>query len=227
MIEESFTFEEPFWKNDDLWAAHYQLVTGYDQAKKEFIGQDSFYGADQRIAFDKLDDQWQAFNRLYIIIYTPEQEDTLRGILGEENWNADANRTHALEIARQETEAEPKNAFAWFNLGANLTYFEKYGEAALAFDQARAIGLPQRMLRYQFSPFLAYFHTGQFEELATLSEYAIKVTPNSEEALLWHGWAMYRQGKTAEAQADFEQALVENPEYQDAQYALEYLRTNR
>jgi len=225
MIEESFYFEEPYWPDDDLWAAHYQLVTGYDDEKKTFTGQDSFYGPDQQVPYQKLDQQWQAFNRLYIVVYLPQQEEVIKSIIGE-NWDADANRQHALDVALAETQSDPKNAYAWFNLGANLSYFERYIEATDAFDQARAIGLPQRMLRYQFSPFIAYFHTGQIDDLTTLSEYALKVTPNSEEALLWHGWAMYRQGNIDQAIKDFEQALVENPKYQDAQYALDFVHSN-
>jgi tetratricopeptide (TPR) repeat protein len=225
MIEETFYFDEPFWANDDLWAAHYQLVTGYDDAKKIFIGQDSFHGANQEIPYQKLDEYWQAFNRLFIVVYLPEQEATVKAILGD-NWDPDANRQHALEAAQAETLADPDNAFAWFNLGANLTYFERYIEATDAFDKARELGLPQRMLRYQFSPFIAYFHTGQIDDLIALSEYALEVTPNSEEALLWHGWAMYRKGDTPQAVENFQQALVENPNYLDAQYALDFVRGN-
>jgi tetratricopeptide (TPR) repeat protein len=226
MVEESFYFDEPYWKNDDLWAAHYQLVTGYDDAAKVFIGQDSFRGADLEISYAKLDEYWQAFNRLYILIYRPDQEGMVQAILGE-NWDADANRRYALEIARQETQTDPENAFAWFNLGANLTYFEDYIPATDAFDTARDLGLPQRMLRYQFSPFIAYFHTGQMDDLLALTTYAIEVTPNSEEALLWNGWALYRQGKVTEAVENFEKALSEKPNYQDALYALDFVRNNR
>ncbi len=225
MIEESFYFEEPFWVNDDLWAAHYQLVTGYDDASRTFVGQDSFYGPDQKIPYTRLDEYWQAFNRVYILIYPPHQEELVKTILGED-WDVDVNRQHALEIAQAETQATPENAFAWFNLGTNLTYFERYIEATDAYDKARDLGLPQRMLRYQFGPFIAYFHTGQIDDLIALTEYALKVTPNAEEALLWHGWAMYRQGDISQAIADFEQALVENPNYQDAQYALDFVRAN-
>jgi len=132
-----------------------------------------------------------------------------------------------LEIAQAETQSDPKNAYAWFNLGSNLTYFERYIEATEAYDQARALGLPQRMLRYQFGPFISYFHTGQIDELVTLTEYAMKVTPSAEEALLWHGWAMYRKGKISEAIENFEQALAKNPLYQDAEYALNFARNNR
>jgi hypothetical protein len=226
MIEETFHFDEPFWTNDDLWAAHYQVVTGYDETKQIFIGQDSFHGPDQEIPYQKLDEYWQAFNRVYILVYPPAQEATVQAILGE-NWDPDANRQHALELAQAETQSDPNNAFAWFNLGANLTYFERYIEATDAFDKARELGLPQRMLRYQFSPFIAYFHTGQIDDLISLSEYALEVTPNAEEALLWHGWAMYRKGDTAQAVENFQQALVENPNYLDAQYALDFVRANQ
>jgi len=225
MIEESFYFEEPYWINDDLWAAHYLLLTGYDDETQTFVGQDSFHGSDQLIPYNTLDEYWQAFNRVIIIIYLPNQEETVRTILDSE-WDPDVNRQHALEIAESETQADADNSFSWFNLGTNLTYFERYIEATDAYDKARELGLPQRMLRYQFGPFIAYFHTGQMDDLLALTEFALKVTPNAEEAHLWHGWAMYRKDKISEAIDDFQQALIANPNYQDAQYALDFAKDN-
>jgi len=225
MIEETFYFDEPFWANDDLWAAHYQLLTGYDESKSQFTGQDSFEGPDLKIPYETLDEYWQAFNRVYILIYLPQQEALVQRILSED-WDADTNREHALQIAQLETETDPENAFAWFNLGTNLMYFERYIEATDAYDKARELGLPQRMLRYQFGPFIAYFHTGQMDDLIALTDYALQITPNAEEAWLWHGWAMYRKGDKAQAEADFRRALEENPNYLDAQYGLDFLRAN-
>lgn len=115
------------------------------------------------------------------------------------------------------------NAFAWFNAGSNLVYFQRYAEAAQAYDQARAIGLPQRMLPYQFGPFFAYFHSFRTDNLMALVAHALKVTRNSEEALLWRGWGLYRQGDAQGAIADFRAALEANPNYTDAQYALEFV----
>jgi tetratricopeptide (TPR) repeat protein len=82
------------------------------------------------------------------------------------------------------------------------------------------------MLRYQFSPFFAYFHTGQIDDLLALTKYALQITRNAEEAFLWHGWALYRQGDTPGAIADFQNALAQNPNYQDAQYALDFVQAN-
>jgi len=225
MVEESYFFDSPFYPNDDLWAAHYNLLTGYDDASQTFTAQDSYYGANQQIAYTKLDEYWQSFNRVYILIYPPEYQETVKAILGTD-WDANLNRQHALATAQQETQTQPKNAFAWFNLGSNLVYFERYAEAALAYDEARELGLPQRMLRYQFGPFHAYFHTGRMADLMALAEYALQRTPNAEEALLWRGWGYYRQGKVKEALADFRQALQHNPNYQDAHYALDFVLSN-
>ena len=225
LIEEGFLLDETYWPNDDRWAGHYLLLTGYDDARQVFTGQDTFRGADQVVPYATVLDHWQAFNYVYIILFRPEQAGTVQAILGED-WEADVNRQNALELAQAETEADPQDAFAWFNLGSNLVYFEQYGEAARAYDKARDLGLPQRMLRYQFGPFFAYFFSGRNEDLMALVDYAMERTPNSEEALLWRGWGRYRDGKKGEAIADFNAALQENPFYQDAQYALDFVATN-
>ncbi len=222
MVEETHHFTEPFWTNDDLWSGHYLLITAYDDQLKAFTGQDSFVSADRVMAYRDLDANWQAFNRAYIVVYPPDMSASVQAILGDD-WDVDANRRNALETARRETDQTPDNAFAWFNLGSNLTYFEQYNEAAAAYDTARQIGLPQRMLRYQFGLFLAYFHAGRNQDLLALTEYALKITPNSEEALLWRGWALYRDGDTPAALSSFNAALEAHPGYGDAIYAINYL----
>lgn len=225
MIEESFYFDTPYWPNDDLWAAHYLLVTGYDDNTQSFTGQDSFHGPNQIISYSTVDDYWQIFNRVYLLVYPPNQEQALKSILGD-NWDPDLNRQHALEVSQAETKSEPNNAYTWFNLGSNLVYFERYGEAATAYDKARQLGLYQRMLRYQFGPFFAYFHAGMTTELMAVTEYALQRTPNSEEALLWHGWGLYRMGKKVQALADWQKTLEYHPGYEDAQYAIDFATSN-
>jgi tetratricopeptide (TPR) repeat protein len=196
MIEESFYFEEPYWPNDDLWAAHYNLLTGYDEAAQTFTGQDSFYGPDQVITYQNLEEYWHSFNHVYILIYPLSMEETIKSILGED-WDVDVNRQNALDKAKAETESDPSDAYAWFNLGTNLVYFERY-----------------------------QVHSRRTEDLLALTEYALQITPNAEEALLWHGWALYRSGDTPGAIEDFRAALVENSNYADAQYALDFVREN-
>jgi tetratricopeptide (TPR) repeat protein len=225
LIEESFYFEEPFWPDDDLWAAHYNLLTGYDDAGKIFTVQDSFHGPNRSVPYATLEEYWRVFNRVYLVIYPPAQEETIKAILGAD-WDETANRQRALEATQAEAQSNSQDAYTWFNAGSNLVYFERYREAAAAFDRAREIGLPQRMLRYQFTPFFAYFHTRRIADLLALTDYALTITPNAEEAFLWRGWARYRDGDTPAALEDFQAALRENPQYQDAQYALDFVRAN-
>jgi tetratricopeptide (TPR) repeat protein len=146
----------------------------------------------------------------------------LQSLLGD-NWDETTNRQNALQTAQTEVQANPLNAFAWFNVGSNLTYLEHYADAAKAYDRARQIGLPQRMLRYQFGPFVAYFQSGRIDDLVALTQYALERTPNSEEALLWRGWALYRRGDRTGAESAFQQALQYHPGYTDAINAINYL----
>lgn len=225
MIEGSFNMDKGFWPGDDRWAGHYLLLTGYDDAAQVFTIQDSERGPDQKVPYTTLQNDWQSFNYVYILVYLPEQQPLVQSILGE-NWDVDQNRRNALALAEQQTKNEPQNAFAWFNLGTNLVYFERYSEATAAYDQARTLGLPQRMLRYQFGPFIAYFQVMRNDDLLALTEYALQRTANSEEALLWRGWALYRAGDKTAALASFEEALKTRPDYYDALYAIQFVNQN-
>jgi len=222
MIEESFKFDSGYWPKDDLWGAHYQLLTGYDDAEKIFVGQDSYYGADQKIPYSELEKNWHAFNNVYIVLYPADQEQTVKTILAAD-WDVDENRRRTLEKSQADTQKNPQDAFAWFNNGTNLVYFERYAEAARAYDEARRLGLPQRMLRYQFGPFIAYFHSGRNDELLALCDYALQRTSNAEEALLWKGWGLYREGEINQARKYFQSALDARSGYEDALYALNFL----
>jgi tetratricopeptide (TPR) repeat protein len=223
IIEEASTLDpqDANGPNDDLWDAHYLLVTGYDDTTGVVTAQDPLRGPDKKIAYDTLMQDWKPFNYLYILLYLPQDEAQVHSILGG-NWNADQNRQRALEISEQATAADARDAFAWFNLGANLVYFDRYVEAAQAFDQAFTIGLPQRMTRYQFWPFSAYFNADRIDYLLELTEATYKpINGNySEEALLWHGYGLLRKGDSAGALADWDKALKVHPGYCDAERAI-------
>ncbi len=208
--------------NDDLWAAHYLLLTGYDDAAQTFTVQDSYHGADLTVSYQQLESEWKPFNYVYMFLYLPQDETEIKSILGAD-WDADANRQKALEIAQAATEADPKDAFAWFNVGSNWVYFEQYDEAALAFDKSREIGLPLRMFRYQFSPFIAYFQSNRIDDLLVLADYARGVTEMSEETWLWYGWGLYRKDDYEGAIAAWRKALSIHPGYEDAVYALNFV----
>ncbi len=206
---------------DDLWAAHYLLVTGYDDATGSLIAHDPLRGPDKQIPYDKLMEDWKPFNYLYMIIYLPEEETELAAILGQD-WDESTNRQAALDRADQATVKNPGDAFAWFNLGSALVYFERYAEAAQAFDTSFTLGLPQRMTRYQFWPFVAYYNADHIDYLLEITENTYKVINGqySEEALLWHGYGLLRKGDTPGATDAWNKALKVHPRYCDAERAI-------
>jgi len=157
-----------------------------------------------------------------MVVYLPEKEAELQTLLGS-NWDPDLNRQNALAIAQAATVTDPSDAFAWFNLGSNLVYFDRHFEANDAYDKARELGLPQRMFRYQFGPFLANFHSNRNEDLLALTDYALQRTEMSEETWLWHGWGLYRNGDTNGAVENWRKALSVRPGYEDALYALNFV----
>ncbi len=223
IIEEASTLplQDSNGPNDDLWDAHYLLVTGYDDTGKYIIAQDPLRGPDKQISYDKLMVDWKPFNYLYMVIYKPGDEGEVKSILGAD-WDPDQNRQNAMNIAQAAITANPNDAFAWFNLGSSLVYFERYSEAAQAFDKAFTIGLPQRMTRYQFWPFFAYYNADRIDYLLQLTEDTYKPINGyySEEALLWHGYGLLRKGDTNGALADWNKALKVHPNYCDAQKAI-------
>jgi tetratricopeptide (TPR) repeat protein len=197
---------------DDLWAAHYLLLTGYDDAAQEFTVQDTYHGPDLKISYTKLEEEWRPFNNLFIVMYFPQFEEEMKTLLGSD-WDPDMNRQNALSSSLAATASSSADGFAWFNYGSNLVYFERYEEAALAYDKARELGLPLRMFRYQFGPFLSYFHSGRNDDLLVLTDYARGVTEMSEETWLWYGYGLYRKGDNAGALKAWNKADSINPNF--------------
>jgi tetratricopeptide (TPR) repeat protein len=219
VIEKSFVMAET---EGGGWAAHYVLLTGYDDAARQFLTQDTYHGADVLASYDDLEERWRAFNHVYMVVFPAEDAQIIGGLMGDES-DPEVNRERALERSQAEVAARSEDAYAWFNLGSNLTYFERYAEAAQAFDTALGLGLPWRFTRYQFGPYIAYFHQGRFEDVIDLATATLYRTSKSEEAMLWRGWARFGLGDKWGALEDFDAALEINPNYLDAQYAVNYV----
>ncbi len=225
MIEVGVYFDQGYWPNDDRWGGHYLLLTGYDDNLKSFIVHDAWMGPNRIVSYADIDKNWQAFNRVYIMVFPPNDLGKVQSLLGSD-WDVAQNRKNALGVAKTETEKDPKNALTWFNYGSNLIFFDRYAEAAKAYDTARSLNLPQRMLRYQFGPFISLLHSGRLDDLISLTDYALKLTPTSEETMLWRGWGLYRLGRRQEAIDLWKDSLKIHPNYDDAVYAIKFAQQN-
>jgi len=205
---------------DTGWVGHYLVVSGYDSHSRVFTIQDVTGGPNRDVSYEEISALWNQFNGLYILVFPIEKRAEVLGLLGDDE-NLDDNRYSALLRARADIEAEPENAFAWFAYGSNMNYFDRYSEAAAAFDQAREIGLPWRMLFYQFGPYVAYFNVGRYQDVVDLATVTLRARPVLEESYVWRGWALYMLGDTDGARGDFRSALGVNPNFIDAITALD------
>ena len=125
-------------------------------------------------------------------------------------------QARVLAQAQAVVQAQPNDPFAWFNLGSDLVALGRFKEAAQAYDRARRIGLPWRMLWYQFGPFRAYYETGRHDEVIALANATIATAKQAEEAYYWRGLAEKAKGDANAARASWQKALELNPHYADA-----------
>jgi len=210
------------------WFGHYSVFSGYDDDSQTFILQDSFRGPDLKMTYAEVMTNWRAFNYLYEVVFPAgEARDAeIQKLLGEAV-DLDQNYRAALARAQQEalTLTGQDAAFAWFNVGTNLVALKDYAGAAKAYDQARQIGLPYRMLWYQFGPYRAYYQMARYQDVVDLTTFAINgvtpgVVPGLEESYYWRGQAEEALGQRDQAIADYHTALQRNPRFQAAKDAL-------
>ena len=229
VIVETWHEDEP---NDGM--GHYRLLTGYDDAAQHWTAFDSFDAKDLinpdgayagiTVPYANFDALWQVFNRAAVIVYTPAQADLVASILGAE-MDDNAMWTASLAQAQTEAQADPADPFAWFNQGSSFLALGRPDEAAAAFDQSRRLGLPWRMLWYQFGPFEAYSVTGRHAEILALADATLRNVTDVEELHYWRGMALQALGDTDAARQAFQKSVELNPHYQPAIDALAALAT--
>jgi len=212
--------ETGFVPKDKDWMGHYKLLIGYDDTLREFTLMDSYNGPNVKVSFDAVDADWRAFNRLYLIVYPADREPLVRVIVGDD-LDDQTMYAQAVARARAEIEANPDDAIAHFNLGTSLNGLQQYDEAAMIFDHARALGLPWRMMWYQFGAYEAYVQTKRYADVITLADATLRTANDLEEAHYYKGVALRALGQNDQARREFETALRYNKNYQDALRALE------
>lgn len=209
------------------WMSHNRVLVGYDDALQELYFFDPLLGnGDGRgraMTYDDVDNRWRPFNRDYLVIYEPEDEATLQAILGP-NWDMTYNAEWTLQVAEAELNSPIADSFALFNKGWALVQLERYEEAADAFDEARALGLPWRMLWYEFGPFEAYLAVGRYQDVVNLVYEVIQNTDGVEEMYYYIAQAYIGMGQTDRAIANLEAALYRNRYFTEASDLLQSLR---
>jgi len=218
------------------WWGHYLTLYGYDDDLEELYSQDSylgpFDGSGRTDSYRDFLPFWQQFNNTFYIVYRPEQEETVKSLMGEEMFDDIKMWQKVAAMAEQETTDRPDDVFSWFNLGTALTRIggltgeAKYYQGGVqAFDRAREIGLPPRMLWYQFEPYLAYLRTDRFQDIIDLADATLATQGgrNVEETFWYKGHALAYLGDVSGAITAYRTALSVNANFYPAQISLDSL----
>ena len=198
---------------------HYRVLLGYDDGSETFTAHDSYVGPNLSMSYAALDDVWRVFNRTFVVIYPQASEAGVTEML-EENLVATDMWQRALATAEEEIAQDRNDAYAWFNLGTSALNLGDTQQAAQAFDWARQLGLPWRMLWYQFGPFEAYLAQGRYQDVIALATTNLE-RASVEEWLFWRGRAREMTGDVAGAREDYQAAIRLNANYAAAIAALE------
>ncbi len=212
------------------WMGHYAVVNGYDDAKREFLTQDSYYEANYPISYEDLESQWRAFNFVFLVIYPPERESEVLDLLGP---LADEEQAFRQALARASDELYRLEGvdqfFAWFNRGTSMVGLKDFLGASAAYDEAFRLypSLPEarrpwRMLWYQTGPYFAYYYTGRYADLEALATQTIESAsePYLEESFYWRGKAREALGNTEGAIQDLKTSLQYHPNFNPSMAAL-------
>jgi hypothetical protein len=227
VILETWEGEDPMNLTDGF--AHFRLVTGYDDARQVWIVYDSYFVRDPvngqgpaqgtYVPYAQADRLWRIMNRKYVVLYPTVQASLVQQILAEDlddqtMWQG------ALAQAQAELDQQVTDPFAWFNLGSSRYAAGLASEAVIAFHQAQALGLPQRMFWYQYELLEAYYATGQYAALVELVAAQLTTATGIEEFYYWQAMALAALGNTRQAQHALSQALTINPNYGQALAAV-------
>jgi hypothetical protein len=214
------------------WMGHYLTVFAYDDITRRFSVRDTYLGPWQGeglVGYDATARDWAHFNGAFVVVYPPQRAAEVAKALGPTYADAAAMWAQAAERAQAAARQQPDDPFAWFNLGASLTALAGQSDAALydgaaaAFDEARRLGLPARMLWYQFAPYEAYLATGRHSDVLALAEATLgnQGGQNVEETYYYQGLALRAAGDENGARAAFARAAELNPDSPIGQAARE------
>ena len=229
LVERGYVNRDDEWNG---WMGHYGVVDGYDDAQQAVHIPDTVNG-NIWVKYDILQQGWDEFSGTYLVVYPPQERDIVLDLLGADA-DPEYNLNTTLEKFRQRSETAElsEQYFAYYSLGELLVMKKDYVAAAEAFDTAFSVynwlpvdHRPWRMLWYQVGPYEAYYYTGRYKAVISLTYKTITDAskPALPETFLWSGRANVALGNTNAAIWDFKRALEWHPGWEPAVAELKAL----
>lgn len=207
--------------NEDI--GHVTIIRGFDDEKGVLIADDSYLGTNIVYQYAEFEEtQWKAFNREYIPLYLPDQEDTVKEIISE-NWDTKTMYQNAVKKAQEEIAHNDQDMYAYFNLGTSYYGLGEYQSAWKAFEKAHAIGWPKRMLWYQIQPVQTLNELGKYQEALTMADTGLFANDSFAELHVEKAKAYKGLGDRQKAKEEIQKALQYAPNLQSANDLLSNL----
>ncbi|KKU04092.1 MAG: Tetratricopeptide TPR_1 repeat-containing protein [Candidatus Woesebacteria bacterium GW2011_GWC2_47_16] len=208
------------WLNIDDDIGHFRVVKGFDESKKVIIQDDSYHGPNKEIPYFDFLSMWQPFNYDYIVVYTPDMEEKVMAIIGDETDDS-VNWERALARAEKEKALDSQSVYPAFNVSASAYHLGDYQRSASEFETVEA-RLPRRMLWYQIEPIRAYQKLKNYERVFAVTDRILNGGNRAfSELYLIRGEIYLAQGEREKARAEFEKALLYNENLETARKALD------
>lgn len=194
-------------EGDDI--GHFRVIKGYDNATGEFTQDDSLQGHNLTYSYDEFMNLWKPYAYEYLVLIPSGKDDIAKSIIGENIDEQMAWQT-AIDNARSVLATDPTDMYARLNLSVGLYHTGDYEGAIREFETVET-RLPFRTLWYQIEPIMAYYKSGSYDEALSRIE---KILSNQNRAYselyIIRGKIYENQGKSDEARAEYDKALVYN-----------------
>lgn len=206
--------------NDDI--GHYRVIKGYDDTLQEFIQDDSLQGKNLKYSYEEFDAIWKKFNYEYLVLVPQGKKEIAEKILGE---NADLKTAwkNAVNSAQKEININQQDVDARFNLSIAFYNIGNFKQSVEEFEKVED-KLPFRTLWYQIEPIKAYYESGNYNRVFTITDNILNTYNRAfSELYIIRGRIYLKRGDIESAKQEFEKAVFYNQNLKEAQDALSSL----
>lgn len=203
--------------DDDI--GHYRIIKGYDDARRVFIQDDSYQGANLAYSYKDFLTMWKPYNFEYVVVYPKDKEAIVKAIVGE-NSDEKVSWQNALTKAEDDLKNNPDDTYARFNV---VTASYHVGNIQRTIEEFEKVEdkLASKTLWYQLEPFEAYLQNKDYEKLFRLTDNVLNSGNIAYSELYYlRGLAYREQGKNGEAEAEFAKAYEYNKNFDTVKSAL-------
>lgn len=162
-------------KDDDI--GHYRIIKGYDDTTSQLIQDDSFQGKNLRYSYTEFNELWEDFNFEYLVMVPPDKKVVAESIIG-----SDIDQTSAWKksvvVLNNKLKLNPEDTTTLFNLSVAKFNAGDFEGSVKSFERVEN-KLTFRTLWYQIEPIEAYYETGRYDKVLSLTS---KILNNQNRA---------------------------------------------